>query len=228
MNQLIAIVEDESDISDLIKIHTEKAGYIARCFLNGMEFHEFLKKNIPDLVLLDLMLPDMDGIELCKFIRSDNKLKKVPIIILSAKSDEIDRILGIEIGAYYYLTKPFSIKELLVRIKTLLRDNTSRESNSILTINNILLIDQEKYIVKVKGQPVQLTSAEFNLLRLLASKKGIVFTRDKILNYLWGEDKIVLDRTIDVHIKNIREKLGEAGKFVQNVRGIGYKLDSAG
>jgi two-component system phosphate regulon response regulator PhoB/two-component system alkaline phosphatase synthesis response regulator PhoP len=228
MNQLIAIVEDESDISDLIKIHTEKAGYIARCFLNGMEFHEFLKKNIPDLVLLDLMLPDMDGIELCKFIRSDNKLKKVPIIILSAKSDEIDRILGIEIGADYYLTKPFSIKELLVRIKTLLRDNTSRESNSILTINNILLIDQEKYIVKVKGQPVQLTSAEFNLLRLLASKKGIVFTRDKILNYLWGEDKIVLDRTIDVHIKNIREKLGEAGKFVQNVRGIGYKLDSAG
>ena len=227
MKDLIAIVEDEEDIASLISIHAVRLGYRTKEFTNGKLFLDYLVKNTPNLILMDLMLPDMDGIELCKHIRSERKLKNIPIIIVSAKTDDLDKIVGLELGADDYVTKPFSIKELMARIKAILRRTSQMEVTSpIISIQNILVIDTEKYQVLVNGKSVNLTTSEFSLLKLLAGRKGWVFSRDKILDHLWGADKVVLDRTIDVHIKNIRVKLGEAGKFIHNIRGVGYKLDA--
>jgi two-component system phosphate regulon response regulator PhoB/two-component system alkaline phosphatase synthesis response regulator PhoP len=223
--KLIAIVDDEPDIVELVSLHLEKAGFIAKGFLNAEKFLKFLDKTKPDLIILDLMLPDADGFEICKYLKAKEELSSVPVIMLTAKDEESDKILGLELGADDYVTKPFSPKELVARVKAVLRRQIHREKVKTITVGENLVLNSEKYEVWVDKKKISLTSTEFKILKLLASKKGWVFTREQILDHLWGHEKIVLDRTIDVHIKNLREKLGQAAHFIKNIRGIGYKLE---
>ena len=226
MNKLIAIIDDEPDIVELVSVNLKKAGFDARGFSNLESFLSFLKKQTPDLVILDLMLPDADGLEICKYLKKKDELSSVPIIMLTAKAEETDKILGLELGADDYVTKPFSPKELVARVKVVLRRQIQKDDTKKIEIGGILVIDLEKFAVKVEGEKIDLTSTEFKILELLSSKQGWVFSRDKILDYLWGREKAVLDRTVDVHVKNLREKLGTAGQFIKNMRGIGYKLEA--
>ena len=225
MNELVAIIEDEPDIIDLISLHLKKTGFRVEGFETGDGFLKFLHTKMPDLVILDLMLPDADGLEICKFLKKKDEFSAIPIIMVTAKGEETDKILGLELGADDYVTKPFSPKELVARVKAVLRRKTKREPTKVIEIGQILSINPDKFEATVEGQKIELTSTEFRILELLASKKGWVFTRDKILDYLWGDEKLVLDRTVDVHVKNLREKLGKAKKLIKNVRGIGYKVE---
>ena len=225
MNKLIAVIDDEPDIVELVTIHLNKAMFKIKGFSDAESFYSFIEKQIPDLIILDLMLPDSDGLEICKYLRKEDKFSSIPIIMLTAKGEETDKILGLEFGADDYVTKPFSPRELVARVKAVLRRRQDAEKSEKLDIGGILTIDTEKYEVFVEGKRVELTSTEFRILKLFLSKKSKVFSRDDILDYLWGHEKIVLDRTIDVHIKHLRDKLGKAGRFIKNIRGVGYKLE---
>jgi two-component system phosphate regulon response regulator PhoB/two-component system alkaline phosphatase synthesis response regulator PhoP len=226
MKKPIAIVEDEPDIVELMTIHLEKAGFPVRSFSNGSEFLRFIKKTTPALVVLDLMLPDIDGLELCKIMRKREDLAAVPVIMVTAKGEEMDKVLGLELGADDYMTKPFSPKELAARVRAVLRrQGPSEQASKLVEIGGTLTIDLTKYEVTLGGSRIELTSTEFKILELLSSKKGWVFSRDKILNHLWGDEKAVIDRTVDVHIRHLREKLGDAAQFIKNIRGVGYKLE---
>lgn len=225
MSKIIAIVDDEPDIIELVSVNLKKSGFNANSFQNGEDFYDFLKTNVPDLVILDLMLPDTDGLEICKFLRKDDKYQNTYIIMLTAKDEEIDKVLGLEIGADDYITKPFSPKELIARVKALFRRKDKIEKDSVLIIDNILMIDPLKYEVYVNDERIELTSTEFKILHIMAKKPGRVFSREQLLDHLWGNEKIVLDRTIDVHITHLREKLKSASKYIKNIRGIGYKIE---
>ncbi|MHB9155994.1 MAG: response regulator [Endomicrobiales bacterium] len=225
MSKYIAIIEDEPDIAELVALHLAKNGYIAKEFSGADPFFRSLKNRRPDLVVLDLMLPDTDGFEICKQLKKDDRYSSVPVIMLTAKNDETDKILGLELGADDYVTKPFSPKELVARVRAVLRRTEQKTGSRELEAGGMLALDPEKYSVRVAGKNVILTTTEFKVLGLLMSKKGKVFSREDLLDRVWGEDKIVIDRTIDVHIKNLREKLGKAGTLIKNVRGVGYKLE---
>ncbi|MDN5353456.1 MAG: hypothetical protein PWQ09_212 [Candidatus Cloacimonadota bacterium] len=224
--QKIFIVDDEPDILELVAINLEKAGFLTSKYEEAQPMLDSLPKELPDLIILDLMLPDADGFDVCKQLRANSQYKDIPIIMLTAKSEEMDRVLGLEFGADDYVVKPFSPRELVARVKAILRRGTSTATEqSIIEIGDSLSIDTQKYEVKVQNTTVNLTSTEFKLLYLLAKRPGWVYSRNQILDYLWGNDKIVIDRTIDVHIRNLRDKLGIAGKMIKNVRGVGYKLE---
>ena len=226
MNELIAIVDDEPDILELVSLHLKKAGFNAKGFPDAESFTSFLGTTTPDLIILDLMLPDTDGLDICKELKRKDTFTSIPIIMLTAKGEETDKILGLELGADDYVTKPFSPKELVARVKVVLRRNTREEKIKRIEIDGQVIIDLEKYEVTVCDKKIDLTTTEFRILQLLASKKGFVFTRDHILDYLWGEEKAVIDRTVDVHIRHLREKLGNAAQYIKNIRGIGYKLEA--
>jgi len=225
MNYLVCIVEDEPDISELLAVTLKKANFLTRCYLNGNDFLSNLEKDNPSLIVLDLMLPDIDGLEICRLIRNTIKGKNIPIIMLTAKSDEIDKVLGLELGADDYITKPFSPRELVARIKAVLRRKDYSETEKFIDIDGIIKIDPGKFEVFVNDEKIELTSTEFKLLKLMVQRRGWVFSREQMLDYLWGNDKIVLDRTIDVHVKNLRDKLGIARDYIKNIRGVGYKFD---
>jgi two-component system phosphate regulon response regulator PhoB/two-component system alkaline phosphatase synthesis response regulator PhoP len=225
MNELIAIVDDEPDILELVTLHLKKAGFRTASFLEANSFFTFINTEIPDLIILDLMLPDADGLEICKDLKKKDQYSSIPIIMLTAKGEEMDKILGLELGADDYVTKPFSPKELVARVKAVLRRQKKEEEPAKLEVGDILTIHPEKHEVYVGKKKIDLTSTEFRILYFLSSKRGWVFTRDQILNYLWGQEKAVVDRTIDVHIKHLREKLGKASRLVKNIRGVGYKLE---
>jgi two-component system phosphate regulon response regulator PhoB/two-component system alkaline phosphatase synthesis response regulator PhoP len=221
----IAVVEDEPDIARLVVSHLRKEGFFAESYLTAEAFLGSLQRQLPHLVLLDLMLPDADGRDICRLLKSKDAWRSIPIIIVTAKGEETDRILGLELGADDYVTKPYSLKELAARIRAVLRRMEDQAAAKVIDIGGLLTIDLDKHEVRSGEGLLDLTTTEFNLLSLLAAKKGRVFTRDQILDHLWGHDKIVLDRTIDVHIKNLREKLGPAARFIQNIRGVGYKVE---
>ncbi len=228
MKNLIAVIDDEPDILDLVSLHLKKSGFDVAEFLDAEKFLRSLPHKTPDLIVLDLMLPDIDGIEVCKLLKKDPKYAPIPIIILTARVEETDRVLGLELGADDYITKPFSPRELVARVKAVLRrakDIKKDKDVGYIEIGQKLLIDLNKYEVYVDGKKIDLTPTEFKILRLLAMNKGWVFSREKILNEVWGSEKDVLDRTVDVHIKNLREKLGKMGKYIKNIRGVGYKLE---
>ncbi len=225
MHELIAIVDDEEDIAKLVSVNLEKSGFKTEIFYNANSFTNFIEQQHPDLIILDLMLPDADGFEVCRYLKKNEELSHIPIIMLTARDEESDKVLGLELGADDYVTKPFSPRELTARVKAVLRRQEHKESARKIEIGNILVMDLEKYEVTVKGEKVELTSTEFRILQLLAGRKSWVFTRNQILNFLWSDEKYVLDRTVDVHIRNLREKLGEAAKFIKSVRGIGYKIE---
>jgi DNA-binding response OmpR family regulator len=229
MNRHIAIVEDEPDILDLVSLQLKKEHLSVRGYLNGSSFLRSLDADPPDLVVLDVMLPDVSGFDICRHLRSKEAYNDIPIIMLTARSEETDRVLGLELGADDYMIKPFSTRELTARVKAVLRRAAKKnepDDRDILTIGNTLRIDPLRYEISVDGKKIEVTTTEFRILQLLASKIGWVFTRDRILTHLWGSDKMVLDRTIDVHIKHLRTKLGEAGTMIKNLRGVGYKLEA--
>ncbi len=224
-SKLVAVVDDEPDILELVSLHLVKAGYKVKEFQDAASFMKFLKFNVPDLVILDLMLPDADGLELCKYLKKEEEFSGIYVVMLTAKSEEMDKVIGLELGADDYLTKPFSPRELVARVKAVLRRESKLQKSQVTRIGEDLQIDLYKYEVKVGGNKVELTSSEFKILKLLSERKGWVYSRDQILDYLGAHDKGVLDRTVDVHIKNLREKLGESGKYIKNIRGVGYKLE---
>jgi DNA-binding response OmpR family regulator len=225
VGRMVAVIDDEPDLVELVTVHLKKAGYEPRGFTDPQAFLKFLRGETPDLVLLDLMLPDMDGMEICKYMKSDGRLSPVPIIILSARSDETDKVLGLELGADDYVTKPFSPRELIARVKAVLRRNQAAEETRPVSIGNKLRLDPERHEVEVYGKKVDITTTEFRILALLASRSGRVFSRDEILDHLWGHEKAVLDRTVDVHIRHLRKKMGRGAGLIKNVRGVGYKFE---
>jgi len=227
MNELIAIVDDEPDILELVSLHLKKNRMRVREFLDAESFYRFLHSEVPDLIVLDLMLPDADGFEICKYLRKQPDTSSIPIIMLTARSGETDKVLGLELGADDYVTKPFSPGELVARIRAVLRRMEQKElAEEKIEIGNMLSLNLQKHEVTIEGKQVDLTSTEFRILQLLATKKGWVFSREKILDYLWGNEKTVVDRTVDVHIKHLREKLGPAARIIKNIRGVGYKLEA--
>ena len=225
MSRLVAVLDDEPDLVELVKVNLQKASYDVKGFTDPVAFLRFLERKIPDLVVLDLMLPEMDGMEICKHMKKDEKLSSVPVIILSARSDETDKVLGLELGADDYVTKPFSPRELVARVKAILRRHESKGKARAITVGKSFQMDPERHEVKVHGKRVDLTTTEFKILALLASRAGRVYIRDEILDHLWGHEKAVLDRTVDVHIRHLRKKLGRGARFIKNVRGVGYKFE---
>ena len=226
MKKTVVIVDDEPDIVKLVSHHLEKGGYAVKEFLDGESLLKYLETQVPDLVILDLMLPDIDGLDICKHMKSKEALANIPLIMLTAKVEETDRIIGLELGADDYVTKPFSPKELVSRVRAVLRRHTKTEGKKKIEIEGRVIIDLERYEVTVDGKKVDLTNTEFKILTFLASHRGRVFTREQILDHLWGDEKYVTDRTVDVHINHLRDKIGKASRYVKNVRGVGYKLET--
>jgi DNA-binding response OmpR family regulator len=225
--KIITIVDDEEDIVELVGHHLKREGFKVKEFHNGRDFLSYIESVVPDLAVLDIMLPGIDGLEICRMLKNKSSTSSVPIIMLTAKASEADVVVGLELGADDYIVKPFSPRELVARVKTVLRRTaTSEDVGHVIKIGP-LVVNTEKYEVIVDSKKVNLTSTEFKILEVLAEGKGRVFTRDKLLKKkrLWGDDKLVYDRTIDVHIKNLREKLGVAGNMIKTVRSIGYKLE---
>jgi len=224
MAQVIAALDDEPDILELLNVNLRKAGYRFEGFQEADDLYRYLAKEKPNLIILDLMLPGTDGLEVCRHVRKTEGLADIPIIMLTARGDESDKVVGLELGADDYVTKPFSVKELVARIHAVLRRPAGGDAVRRIVVGP-LVIDLDKFEVTIDGAKVDLTATEFKILQLLASRKGRVFTRDQILDFLWGQEKAVIDRTIDVHIRNLREKLGAAASLVKNIRGAGYKLE---
>lgn len=223
---MLFAVDDEGDILELIAIHAQKSGFHIKTFSRAEPMLTALAGEIPDLIILDLMLPDLDGLDVCKRLKKDERTAAIPILILTAKGDETDVVLGLELGADDYMVKPFSPKELVARVHAILRRKaTAADTGGKWRIADILEIDDRQHAVWVAGQKIEVTATEFAILKVLARNPGWVFSREKLLDRIWGEDKASLDRTIDVHVKNLRDKLAQAGRLIKSVRGVGYKLE---
>jgi len=224
MKKKIVVIEDDQAILDLVIYNLQKNGFLTEGFTSGYDGLNFLLRNPSDLLILDLMLPDIDGFELCKEFKSQEKTKNLPIIILTAKTEEADRVLGLELGADDYIIKPFSPRELVARVKAVLRRSESIKSEQVeLYKFEDLVVDTNKHKVYFKQQEIELTATEFSILLTLIKHPGRVYTRNNLLDSL---DKTILDRNIDVHITKLRKKLGPAGRFIKTIRGVGYKLDA--
>jgi len=220
----ILIVEDDKHISKLIKYNLEKAGFDCVAVGEGEEAFDVLQKQPIDLVILDIMLPGMDGFEVCKGIRQEHRLKSIPVIMLTAKGEEVDRIVGLELGADDYVVKPFSPRELVLRVKAVVRRGRKEAAQKDILSAGILSVDIPRHRVSVVGKEVELTPMEFNLLVTLMSRAGRVQTRDGLLSELWDIHSDVQTRTVDTHIKRVREKLGKAGVLIETVPGVGYRF----
>ena len=222
---LILCVDDEQNILDLLTFNLQSSGYDTITAADGNTALELAKAKGPSLVLLDLMLPDIDGIEICQKLKEDPATAAIPIIMLTAKGSETDRILGLELGADDYITKPFSVRELIARVKALLRRAAPRDGdqNSLIKIGGIT-IDPANYEAFRNGEKLHLTLKEYELLKMLASTPGKVLTRDFLLDRIWGYEFYGETRTVDVHIRHIRQKLGDDQYLIETVRGVGYKM----
>ena len=223
----ILVVDDEEHIQELIKFNLEKNGYKVICADNGIDAIKLAKEQLPQLMLLDLMLPGMDGLDVCKEIRKDSSMSNMPIIMITAKAEEIDKIIGLELGADDYITKPFSVRELVARIKAILRRTNMQVVEKSFSVGN-LTIDFGKHEV-IKGEiKIDLTLKEFELLEILIKNKGRVMTRDFLLDKIWGYEYLGETRTVDVHIRHLRQKIEEDDKnpmHIQTIRGIGYRFN---
>ena len=222
----VLIVEDEEDILALLHYNLIKAGYNVECASHGEEALSAIAAYKPDLILLDLMLPGIDGMEICRRLRSDETTSEIPIIMLTARGEEEDVVRGLELGADDYVTKPFSIKVLLARVQTVLRrrSNLQQQADGEELIRGDLRIHPGRSLVQIAGKNIDLTFTEFRVLEALASRPGWVFTRYQIVNAVRGEDYAVTDRAVDVQIAGLRKKLGSCGHYIETVRGIGYRF----
>ena len=217
----ILIIEDENDVADLLSLNLRKAGFRVSTAADGANGLQKARDDRPDFIILDLMLPKMSGLEVCRVLKGDTVTSHTPILMLTAKAEEIDRIVGLEFGADDYVTKPFSPREVLLRIRAILRrGETADESLKAGPIS----IDPARHQVRVNGKPVRLTSLEFKLLRTLMQRRGRVQDRDRLLNEVWGYESVIDTRTVDTHVRRLREKLGKAGDVIETVRGFGYRL----
>lgn len=221
--QKVLIIEDEEDIASMIKLHAEMSGYKAITVYDGLNGYESALREKPDVILLDVMLPGQNGLDVCRKIKAHTELKHVPIIMLSAKSEEMDVVLGLELGADDYVTKPFSLRVLFSRIKAVQRRIDEEEKPAPTVSFGDVEMDVERYLVKKKGKEVSLTLSEFGILRRLAKSPGKVLTRNQLLDEL-HEDSFVVDRNIDVHIASLRKKLGPRFDAIETVRGVGYRF----
>ncbi|KAF0133055.1 MAG: two-component system OmpR family alkaline phosphatase synthesis response regulator PhoP [Candidatus Saganbacteria bacterium] len=222
----ILIIEDEKDIAGALEYNFKKEKHETSVAYDGIQGLKLAQGYSPSLIILDIMLPGMDGLEICRKIKSNPKTEGIPIIILTAKSEEVDKIVGLELGADDYITKPFSMKELLARVKTILRRSEKKQiaAPDILKFDD-LEIDSEKHQVSVLGKAVDLTAKEFQLLKYLAENKERVFSRDRLLDSVWGINVAIETRTVDVHVRRLREKLGKASRHIKTLRGVGYKFN---
>jgi len=222
----VLVVEDEEDILALLHFNLIKAGYIADCASHGEEALKAIAAKKPDLILLDLMLPGIDGLEICRRLRSDEATSEIPIIMLTARGEEEDIVRGLELGADDYVTKPFSIKVLLARVQTVLRRKSllQQESDQEELVRGDLRIHSGRSLAQVEGKTIELTFTEFRVLEALASRPGWVFTRYQIVNAVRGEDYAVTDRAVDVQIAGLRKKLGPCSHYIETVRGVGYRF----
>jgi len=224
----ILVVDDEPDLVELISYNLKKEGFEVSSAPDGEEALKKIRKDAFNLVLLDLMLPGIQGMELCRILRNDPKTEALPIIMLTAKGEEVDKILGLELGADDYITKPFSPRELVARVKAVLRRSLEKPTPERMLKVGDLVIDTERYTVSVKGKPIKLSATEFKLLLFLAARKGKVFNREQLLDAIWSEEAFVEPRTVDVHIRRLRAQIEEDPahpRYIKTLRGIGYFFD---
>ncbi len=220
---MIAILEDDKSIRELVLYALKNAGFDAQGFTQGSEFFDALEGNSPELLLLDIMLPNEDGFEILKKLRDKDATKNLPVIMLTAKDTEYDKVIGLDTGADDYITKPFSILELISRVKALLRRTKDSGEKEVIEYKGLKIYDDEHRVIAGTSS-VDMTLKEYKTLMLLMSKKGKVLTRDELLNNVWGYDFCGETRTVDVHIRTIRAKLGEYGEYIETVRGVGYRI----
>ena len=224
MGDTILIVDDEQDVLDLLVYHLQRAGYKTLTARDGNAALQKARDQLPALVVLDLMLPEVEGTEVCKRLKADPKTARIPVLMLTAKAEELDRVLGLELGADDYVTKPFSPREVVLRIKSILRRAQGEgEPVEVLKFGSIT-VDLSKHEATVKGKPLDLTATEFKLLATLMERRGRVQSRDRLLNDVWGYEGDVDTRTVDTHVRRLREKLGKAADCVETIRGVGYRF----
>ncbi|HOD12632.1 MAG TPA: response regulator transcription factor [Candidatus Omnitrophota bacterium] len=222
--QKILIVEDDRNISKLVRYNLEKADLECLTCICGEEAFEILDQKPIDLIILDIMLPKMDGLSVCREIRNNERLKHIPIVILTAKGEEIDRVVGLELGADDYMVKPFSPRELVLRVKAILRRKKTVETKKDIVSIGDICVDIPRHKATVKDKEIELTAMEFKLLTVLMERRGRVQTRDTLLADVWGMSSEIYTRTIDTHVKRLRQKLGKAGKRIETIVGVGYKM----
>lgn len=229
MTETVLVVDDEQDLADLLVFNLERNGFEAFKAHNGTDAIAAARQHVPDLIILDLMLPDVDGLDVFRTLKRDSKTASIPILMLTAKAEEVDRIVGLELGADDYVTKPFSPRELVLRVKAILRRSSpATETEGAIIRFGPIRLNPERFEVSVEDRPVILTSTEFRLLQELVTKRGKVLTRRHLLENVWGYVQNVTDRTVDTHIKRLRQKIGPlAAAYIETVRGVGYRfLDS--
>ncbi|MEK7828884.1 MAG: response regulator [Deltaproteobacteria bacterium] len=224
MKEKILIVDDEADILTLLEYNLEKAGFKVISANDGPDAVEITKREKPDLIILDIMLPSMEGTEVCKILKSGDATRHIPIIMLTAKGEEVDRIVGFELGADDYITKPFSPRELILRVKAVLKRKRGQEQEAKIINAGSVTIDVERSLATADGKVLKLTAIEFKLLLALAKSDGRVLSRDTLLDRAWGTEVYITDRTVDTHIRRLREKLGKASKYIETARGFGYRF----
>ena len=224
MTETILIVDDEDDLRRLVDFNLRSAGYNTLQAANGAEALSLLKLHKPDLIILDLMLPDFQGTDICRQIKQSPKTNQIPVLILSARGAEIDRVVGFEIGADDYVVKPFSVRELTLRIRAILKRSTTETENSKELQFGLLRIDRNRHRVWMGEEEINLTALEFKLLTTFVSRRGRVQSRERLLDDVWGINTGVTTRTVDTHVKRLREKLGSASHLLETVRGVGYRF----
>ena len=230
MDAKILIVEDERDIAELLRYNLQEAGFETDYVRNGADaLHRSVEKP-PDLIILDLMLPEVDGMIVCRLLKNDPRTKNIPVVMVTAKTEEKDRVAGLELGADDYITKPFSPREVVLRVAAVLRRlQAGKHSENTKQIETHgLIIDLDKHQVFTENGPIDLTATEFKLITLFARSPGRVFTRDILMDVIWGQEYYGIDRTVDTHVSRLRRKLGEFGKHVETVHGVGYRFKEIG
>jgi DNA-binding response OmpR family regulator len=223
MKAKILVADDEPDALELIQVNLQNAGYEVLVAAEGRDALQKARAALPDLILLDIMLPELDGLEVCKSLRRDPATAGLPIIMLTARAAEIDRVLGLELGADDYITKPFSPRELVLRVKNVLKRVPAETGGNRIQMNG-LVIDQARHLITYLGQPLELTATEFKLATVLAARRGRVQSREQLLKDVWGYNSLIDTRTIDTHMRRLRDKLGGAAKYLDTVRGVGYRF----
>jgi two-component system phosphate regulon response regulator PhoB len=220
----ILVIDDEPDVVDLIAFNLQAAGFKVSAADHGAAGLAKARAELPDLIILDLMLPRLSGTEVCKQLKRDPATAAIPVIMLTAKGEEVDRILGLELGADDYVTKPFSPRELNLRVQSILRRRQAGHEPPERVRHGALTLDRSRHEVSVSGKAIELTATEFKLLALLLERKGRVQSRDRLLNDVWGYENVIDTRTVDTHLRRLREKLGRAADYVETVRGVGYRM----
>jgi DNA-binding response OmpR family regulator len=224
VKERILVIDDEPDLLELIEVNLKGAGFEIELASNGKDGLDLARQSIPDLIVLDVMLPEMGGLEVCKSLRRDPATGEIPILMLTARATEIDRVLGLELGADDYVTKPFSTRELVLRVKNLLRRKTTGTAVQEQIQFGGLSIDRSRHRICFQGRPLELTLTEFKLVTVLAERRGRVQSRDQLLKDVWGYNSAIDTRTVDTHMRRLRHKLGGAARYLDTVRGVGYRF----